>query len=154
MNGPPRILVVSHPRSTSTRAVTERLVAGIAEGGGIADVREPPAADLDAVTAAGAVVLVGPEYFGYMSGLVKDFLERVYDPARERGVVRPCAVVVTAGNDGEGALRSVEPILTGLHWRNPLPPLLVRSPAAEADLERAFELGATLAAGVEAGIFG
>ena len=153
MSGPPRILVVSHPRSAATRAVTEHLVAGIAEGGGIADVREPPAADLDAVTAAGAVVLVGPEYFGYMSGLVKDFLERVYDPARERGVVRPCAVVVTAGNDGEGALRSVEPILTGLRWRNPLAPLLVRSPATDADLERTFELGATLAAGLDAGVF-
>ena len=98
-------------------------------------------------------MLVGPEYFGYMSGLVKDFLERVYDPAREHGIVRPCAVVVTAGNDGEGALRSVEPILTGLRWRNPLAPLLVRSPATDADLERTFELGATLAAGLDAGVF-
>lgn len=153
MTGAARILVVSHPRSAATRAVTGSLIAGIAEGGGVADERDPTAADLDAVTAADAVVLIGPEYFGYMSGLVKDFLERVYDPAREMALVRPCAVIVTAGNDGEGAIRSVEPILTGLRWRNPLPPLLVRSPATAADLQAAHEVGATLAAGLEAGVF-
>jgi len=150
---PPRILVVAHPRAEAVGALVARLVAGIAEGGGVADVREPTAAGPAEVEAADAVVLAGPEYFGSMSGLVKDFLERIYPWTLETGAVRPCTLLVTAGNDGTGAVTSIERILTGLRWRSPLPPLVVRVPVTEADLDAAHEHGATLAAGLDSGVF-
>lgn len=154
MSAPPRLLVVAHPRAEAIGALVEHLVTGITEGGGIADVREPTAAGPAEVEAAAAVVIAGPEYFGYMSGLVKDFLERIYPWTLETGIVRPCGLVVSAGNDGTGAITSIERILTGLRWSQPLPALLARMPIDDTDLAAAHELGATLAAGLEAGIFG
>jgi hypothetical protein len=61
-------------------------------------------------------------------GALKDFFERVYHPCVER-------------------------ITTGLRWRRVLPPVTVVGATAPSDLERAEELGATLAAGMAAGIF-
>lgn len=55
--------------------------------------------------------------------------------------------------DVDGAVSSVQRITTGLRWRLVLPPVTVVGDAGPADLERAAELGATLAAGLEAGIF-
>jgi hypothetical protein len=48
---------------------------------------------------------------------------------------------------------SVERIATGLRWRRVLPPVTVVGGAGPPDFERAAELGATLAAGIAAGIF-
>jgi hypothetical protein len=60
---------------------------------------------------------------------------------------------VKGGHDGEGAVRSIEKITTGLAWRAVLPPVLVVGEVDDAALERCTELGLTFAAGLEAGVF-
>ena len=65
----------------------------------------------------------------------------------------PYALFVKGGHDGEGAIRSVERIVTGLRWKAVLPPVLVVGELDDAALERCHELGLTLAAGLEAGVF-
>ena len=57
------------------------------------------------------------------------------------------------GHDGEGAIRSVERIVTGLAWKSVLAPVLVVGDVDDAALERCHELGITFAAGLEAGVF-
>jgi multimeric flavodoxin WrbA len=98
-------------------------------------------------------VLGTPENFGYMSGALKDFLERIYYVLLDETPGLPFALFVKGGHDGEGAVRSVERIVTGLKWRTVLPVLLVTGDLADDDLERAHELGLTIAAGLEAGVF-
>ena len=99
-------------------------------------------------------LLIGtPENFGYMSGAVKDFLDRVYYPTEGRRVGLPYAVLVSAGNDGSGAVRAIERIATGGCWNRVAEPLIVKGePDAEA-LARAREIGQTLAVGLSVGIF-
>jgi hypothetical protein len=88
-----------------------------------------------------------------MSGALKDFLERIYYVLIDETPGLPYALFVKGGHDGDGAVRSVERILTGLKWRAALPPLLVTGELTDAHLEQAHELGLTIAAGLEAGIF-
>jgi multimeric flavodoxin WrbA len=112
-----------------------------------------PDGTADDVRWCDAIVVGTPENFGYMSGLIKDFFERIYYELLDETQGLPYALFVKGGHDGEGAIRSIERIVAGLKWRAMLPPLLVTGDLADADLERCTELGLTVAAGLEAGVF-
>lgn len=151
---PRPLLVVSHTRGGSTGRL-----ADAATGGARAHSQLPVvaldafAAGPDDVLAAAAVLLATPARFGWMSGALKDFFERIYHPCLDRSVGLPYALVVKGDTDVDGARSSVERIVTGLRWRAVLPPLLVVGPVTDDTVRQAAELGATLAAGVEAGVF-
>jgi menaquinone-dependent protoporphyrinogen IX oxidase len=151
-----RLLVVYHTRSGSTARLLDAVVAGAAEGGGDAvECRVLRAFDAgaDDVTWAEAIVLGTPANFGYMSGALKDFFERIYHRCLDLTVGLPYALFVKGETDASGAVTSVERIVAGLRWRAVLPPLIVVGEVKPLDLEQAGELGATLAAGLDAGIF-
>ena len=151
-----RLLVVYHSRSGGTQALTDAVVSGATsddiEGVEVV-VKRAFDADADDVRACDAIVLGTPENFGYMSGALKDFLERIYYVVVDETPGRPYALYVKASTDGSGALRSVERIVAGLKWRAALPPLVVTGPLEDDHVVAARELGLTLAAGLEAGIF-
>jgi len=108
---------------------------------------------LDDVRACHAIVLGTPENFGYMSGAVKDFFERVYYSLLDETPGLPYALFVKASTDGDGAVRSIERIVAGLRWKLVLPPVVVKGDLGPGDLGRCRELGATVAAALEAGMF-
>jgi len=118
-------------------------------------IRATPAFDAgpEDVSWADGALLATPAHFGYMSGALKDFFERVYYPCLEHTVGLPFALIVKGDTDVEGARASVERITTGMRWRRVLPPLLVVGEVRPQDVEDAAELGATLAAGLAEGIF-
>jgi len=146
---PSRLLVVSHSQTGGTAALVRAFVAGarddLIEGVQVVE-RDALDATADDVLGAGAIVLATPENFGYMSGALKYFFDHVYEPCRERTNGRPYVLIVKARDDGQGARRSVERIVTGLAWRAARPPLIVLGPVTDADLEAATELGRTIAA--------
>jgi len=150
------LLVVFHSRGGGTQAMADAVVAGASseeiDGVELRVVRAPDAA-ADDVRWCDAIVVGTPENFGYMSGLIKDFFERIYYELLDETQGLPYALFVKGGHDGEGAIRSMERIVAGLKWRAMLPPLLVTGDLADADLERCTELGLTVAAGLEAGVF-
>jgi hypothetical protein len=84
---------------------------------------------------------------------LKDFFERIYYVLLEETMGLPYALFVKGGHDGEGAIRSVEKIVTGLKWKQALPPVLTVGELTDDALERGYELGITIAAGLEAEIF-
>ena len=156
MADPKRLLVVFHSRSGGTQAMTDAVVAGATSediDGVDVVVKRAFDADADDVRACDAIVLGTPENFGYMSGALKDFLERIYYEVVDETQGRPYALYVKASTDGSGAVRSVERIVAGLKWRAALPPLVVTGALDDDHLTAARELGLTLAAGLEAGIF-
>ena len=156
--GPDRrtLLVVYQSRSGGTQAMTDAFVAG-AQHEEIDNVNvrvlRAPDAGPDDVRACHAIALGTPENFGYMSGLMKDFLERIYYESLDKTVGLPYVLYVKASTDGQGAVSSIERILTGLRWKAALPAFVVVGDVEAQHLEHCTELGMTLAAGVEAGIF-
>jgi multimeric flavodoxin WrbA len=152
----PRLLIVFHSRTGGTAAMTDAVVAGANDDAieGV-DVRVQPAFDttVDDVRGCNAIVLGTPENFGYMAGAIKDFFERVYYPLLDETPGLPYALFVKASTDGDGAVRSVERIVAGLRWKLVIPPVVVVGDLHADDLERCRELGASVAAGLEAGMF-
>ena len=107
----------------------------------------------DDLLAADGLLLGTPEHFGYMSGALKDFFDRTYYPAEGKTLGLAYGLFVSAGSDGTGTVRAVERIAIGYGWNAFSPPLIVIGDPDKAALQHAWELGATLANGLIAGIF-
>ena len=105
----------------------------------------------DDVLGADAIALGTPENFGYMSGMMKDFLERVFYACEGKVEGRPWALFVSAGQDGSGAITSVERIVTGLRLKKVREPILALKEVTPEILAQCEELGATLAVGIALG---
>ncbi len=151
-----RLLVVYHSQTGTTRRMLEAALRGArneAVNGVDCVVREALEATTDDVLAAQGILLGTPENFGYMSGALKVFFERVYYPCLEHTQGLPYALFIRAGNDGRGALASVERIVTGLRWRRVAAPVILAGEFDPARLADCEELGLTMAAGLEAGVF-
>jgi multimeric flavodoxin WrbA len=111
------------------------------------------AAGPDDLLWADGLLLGTPENFGYMSGVMKDFLDRTFYPVEGRILSLPYAVFISAGNDGSGALRAIRRIANGYPFREVQDPLIAQGPVTDQHLAQAEELGMTLAAGLDAGIY-
>lgn len=151
---PRRLLIVFHSQGGSAERMAEAVVRGArrAEGVQVRDVRAGDAT-LDDLLWAEAVIFGTPENFGYMSGALKDFFDRTFYPAQGRVSQMPYALFVKAGNDGSGAVTSVERIVRGYPLKKVADPLVVRGEVGADALARCEELGETVAAGLALGIF-
>lgn len=153
---PRHLLIVYHTQSGTTSRMADAVIAG-AKSEAVDDVevrvRSALEADAEDLLWADAFILGTPENFGYMSGAMKYFLDRVYYACENRLNGKPYALFVRAGNDGSGAISSMRRILTGLAVREVQEPVLIAGDFDEARLQECEELGLTLAAGLEAGVF-
>ena len=125
------------------------------------------------VRMADALIIATPENFGYMAGSIKEFFDRVFyacmaDTTALGGGTqsvlagRPYSVLVCAGNDGTGAMQSVDRIVTGWRMRKVHPGVISRRVGGEAgssrgevreeDLAACRELGQLFAEGLLMGI--
>jgi multimeric flavodoxin WrbA len=107
----------------------------------------------ETILEADAIVLGTAENFGYMSGAMKHFFDRIYYPCLETKRGLPYQLIVNADTDGRGAVNSVENIIRGLGWKRIDKPQIFKGKIKKSDLSICKELGATIAAGLEAGIF-
>ncbi|HLS81738.1 MAG TPA: NAD(P)H-dependent oxidoreductase [Steroidobacter sp.] len=128
---------------------------GVREAGEDVELRALPAlaAGVEDLLWAHGLLIGTPEHFGYMSGAVKDFMDRTFYPAQDKVDALPYAVFVSAGNDGSGAVSSIERIALGFKWKRVADPLIVRGEITPEARERCVELGQTMAAGLALGVF-
>ena len=156
MQKPHKLLIVYHSQSGSTDRMAEAVVRGArSEDVDGVEVRVKKALDADAddLLWCDAFILGTPENFGYMSGAMKYFLDRSYYSCFEKVNAKPFALFVRAGNDGTGALTSLRRILTGLAVREVQAPVMIVGEFDESRLAECEELGLTMSAGLEAGVF-
>src|SRR5271156_6433214 len=149
------LLAIYSSQTGRTKALLEAVCGGVGEFAEEVELRVLPAlqAGLDDLLWADGLLIGTPENFGYMSGAVKDFLDRIYYPSEGRKLGMAYAVFVSAGNDGSGAVRAIERIATGCGWNRVAEPVVVKGEPEETALARCRELGQTLAAGLACGVF-
>ncbi|HMK64925.1 MAG TPA: NAD(P)H-dependent oxidoreductase [Thermodesulfobacteriota bacterium] len=150
------ILVVYHTQSGNTLKMAEAVVRGVQviEGIQVHLKKAIETEDSDLIDCDG-LVIASPEYFGYMAGAIKDLFDRTYERLRghQRIFRKPYAVCVSAGNDGQGALTNIEKICLGFQFKKIQPPIIAKGAVTANIVARCEELGQTIAAGCEAGIY-
>ena len=153
---PNHLLIVYHSKTGNTEALAQAAYAGatddLIEAVDVRLLRAHDAGPADLLW-ADALLLGTPENFGYMSGAMKDFLDRTFYEVEGRIAALPYAIFVSAGNDGSGAVRAIQRIGNGYPFKQVQQPVIARDGVDAADLAQARELGMTLAAGLEAGVF-
>ncbi|MEZ5536707.1 MAG: flavodoxin family protein [Thiolinea sp.] len=147
------LLIVANTPSPNTQTLRDAVADGAKSAGIEPVVLSPFDANADHVLQASAIILGTTENFGYMSGALKDFFERIYYPCLEEKQGLSMALYVKAGNDGQGAKASVEKIITGLRWNQVQPPLVLSGDYKPEFAEACHELGAGMAEGMKLGIF-
>jgi NAD(P)H-dependent FMN reductase len=150
-----RILLVYSTQTGRTERLMRAASDGIAEFAGEIELQVLPAlqAGVEELRACNGLLIGTPENFGYMSGAVKDFLDRTYYPLEGQLTGLPYAVFVSAGNDGRGAVGAIERIATGYGWNRIAEALIAVGEPDDAALARCRELGQTMAAGLSCGVF-
>ncbi|MCC6211686.1 MAG: NAD(P)H-dependent oxidoreductase [Burkholderiales bacterium] len=152
------LLIVYHTGGVKTAqmaaAVARGARAAVADTAGVNVVLKRCAeAGPEDLLAADGLILGTPENFGYMSGMMKDFLERVFYACEGKVSGRPYALFVGAGQDGSGAVSSVERIVTGLRLEKRAEPVIGLKELTPEVLAKCEELGAGIAAGLALGVF-
>jgi len=150
------LLIVYHSQSGHTEAMALATHRGATapdiDGVQVRMLRAFDAGTQDLLWADG-LLLGTPENFGYMSGALKDFLDRTFYPCEGKIDSLPYAIFISAGNDGTGALAAIRRIANGYPFSEVHEPLIAKGETTEAVLRQCEELGMTLAAGLELGVF-
>ncbi len=150
------ILIIYHSQSGNTRHMADAVVRGIESVDNVTAILKPAhLATLEDLLSCSGLAIGSPEYFGYMAGQVKDFFDRTYYPARKSKKIfkKPYVAFISAGNDGTGALVSIERIALGYPLKKVYEPVVAKGRITDDVLTRCEELGMTIAAGCDAGIY-
>jgi len=160
------LLIVWHSRTGASRQLAQAARDGArdalrelnAEGNLEIILRSAADASVEDVLNAGAYLFCAPENLGSLSGAMKEFFDRSYYGVLDRIAGRPYALLISAGSDGEGAVRQAQRICTGWRLREAAPAyiahmhaqtpeeILAEKTLDDAQIEHARLTGGTLAA--------
>lgn len=161
-----QLLIVFHTYTGGTLQMARAAAAGGSRESTVkVRLETAAAAGPEMLLEASGYIFATPENLAAMSGMMKDFFDRTYYPVLEKLVGRPYAMLICAGSDGTNAVRQIERIATGWRLKPIADPVIVCTHAqtpeeilkpkqiGAADLARCEEIGATLAAGLDLGIY-
>lgn len=154
-----KLLIVAHTPSANTKELAAAIVAGAVHS----DIEQvattlvsPFDCDANMVLESDGIILFTTENFGYMSGALKDFFERIYYPCLDqpdKNDATPFALVIRAGLDGTGTHIAVHKITAGLKWREVHETLVCKGDYIQGFVSQCENLGLTIAAGLDNDIF-
>lgn len=148
------VLIVFHSQSGHTEQMANAVAQGVRE---VDDVTlrflRAAEAGLEDLLWCDGLIIGTPENFGYMSGAVKDFLDRTYYPAQNKFHNKAYALFVSCENDGTGAVSSIQRIAKGYPLKQVMEPVICKGEVSALAQSACHELGMTLAAGISLGIY-
>jgi multimeric flavodoxin WrbA len=148
-----QLLIVYHTQSGNTAQLMAAVMRGAQREPIEVVMKRAFEATLADLLACQGVIFGTAEYNGYMSGALKDFFDRTFEPAQGRVTNKPYACVVSAGNDGSFAVQYIERIARGYPLKRVADPIIVVGHVDALAEARCEELGETFAAGLGLGIF-
>jgi multimeric flavodoxin WrbA len=161
-----RLLIIYHSLTGGTLQMADAALAGAQQAADI-DVCLQKASDTEAsdLLEADGYIFATPENLAAIAGVMKAFFDRSYYPLLGKIEGRPYAAMICAGSDGENARQQLERIATGWRLKKVIDTVIICTHAQSpeeilaekqigaADLAGCSELGSTLAAGLEIGVF-
>ncbi len=148
------LLIIYHSQSGNTAQLAAAVMRGCQQEADV-ETRLYKAFDagLEELLWADGVLFGTAENFGTMSGALKDFFDRTYYPAEPYKINLPYALFISAGNDGSGAVREIDRIVSGYPMKKIAAPLIAVAEVSSNHLQQCEELGLSMAAGLAMGIF-
>ncbi|MFT5085291.1 MAG: multimeric flavodoxin WrbA [Lentisphaeria bacterium] len=154
------LLISAHTPSPNTLTLSEALREGVYDDGysGVIDdlnivYKSHFDTTPDDIRRCDGLILLTTENFGYMSGALKDLFDRCYYPLLDTKRGLPYCLVIRGGQDGTGAKRSAESIISGLGWKASQEPLILKGAFDSAFCLQIREYGQTFSLGLAAGIY-
>lgn len=128
---------------------TETLAKAVAEGvnsvkGATAKIKRVDYATVEDLIFCDAVAFGSPNYFGYMSGLMKDFFDRAWS-IREKITGKPAAAFTSGGGSSSSALLSLERMIEAFRMEKVCDGVVSSGTPTEYILEKCRKLGQALA---------
>ena len=161
-----RLLIVYHSSTGGTLQMVEAAARGAREESNIAvDLKHASLCGIEDVLAADGYLFASPENLAAMSGMLKDFFDRTYYQGLGHLNGRPYSILICAGSDGQNAARQIARCATGWRLRAVTEPIIILTRAQTPEkilapktipdehLQQCHAVGATLASGLELGIF-
>jgi len=148
------LLIVYHSQSGTCARLANNAYQGACEEDEVST-RILRAWDADTASVLGSrgLLLVAAENSGTLAGAMKDFLDRTFYPVNDAAHVVPYALLVSAGNDGRGAVNQAARILSGYPLVPATEPVILRGEFCKQHAATAREFGQAFAAGLAMGIF-
>lgn len=160
------LAIIWYSRTGGSRQLAEAARDGASEAADIA-VRflEAEKAGAEDLLSADGYIFACPENLAAIAGVMKAFFDRTYYEVLGKIEARPYAALICAGSDGTNAQRQLERIATGWRLKRVADTLIVNVDAQTkeeilseksilpSNLTKARDIGATLAAGLEMGVF-
>jgi flavodoxin len=149
-----KIIIVYHSQSGKTESIAETCFEAMIQQQEVeVYFKKALGTTLDDLLKCDAVLFLTPEYFGTMSGALKDFFDRTYYPAIEAKVSMPFALIVCCENEGEGTIRDVEKISKGYGLRKTVDSLVIKEKEIETQKSAIVEFAEGFAVGVVMEVF-
>ncbi len=150
------ILIIYHSQGGNTEMMAESVSSGARNVENVeVHLKKAYLATIDDLRDCDGIIVGSPEYFGYMAGMIKDFFDRTYETAIANPYEfrKPYCLFISAGNDGRNTEVQVERILKGFPFKKVYETIIARGKIEQAILDQCFEMGETLAAGCDLGIY-
>jgi len=123
------ILVIYHSQGGNTKMMAESVAKGIDSVDNVkSNLKNAGNATIEDLRCCEGIAIGSPEYFGYMSGIIKDFFDRTYEIASSNvsEFRKPYVLFISAGNDGRNTRVQIERICKGFSFRNVYEPIIAR----------------------------
>lgn len=126
-------MVIWHSRTHAARQAAQAAVQGamrvpdeLGQNYSI-DLRHVEQIELSQLLDADAYLFCAPENLASLSGLMKEFFDRFYYDLLGQIEGRPYSAIITAGSDGQAALRQLQCICTGWRLHEQVKPLIINT---------------------------
>ena len=139
-----KVLIIYHSQSGNTEAMAKAVSEGAKSAKATVVLKKAAEANAEDILACDIVAFGTPNYFGYMSGMVKDYFDRVWATVRDKVGNKPYVVFGSKGGGGSQAVDTVERICDGMKMAKFAQSVLATRKPTDEVLAECKELGKKL----------
>ena len=141
-----KVLIVYHTLSGNTEKMAKAFAEGAKSVQGTEVVlKKALDATLEDLLGCDAIALGSPDYFSYIAGALKDFLDRTFYPSQGKVTGKPYAAFATGGRGGETTLEVLDRLCGSFKFKKAVESVAVVGAPSHEVLAKCNEAGKKLA---------